>query len=115
MTSVQTNQFRLSWLSELNPFQATSSERKTGIICTLGPSTNTPEAITELRQAGMNIGRLNFSHGTHEYHSAVVRAVRTSMEQVPGREVAIALDTKGPEIRIGDFENPEGYNIAAGS
>jgi pyruvate kinase len=115
MTSVQSTKFRTAWLSDLDPFQATPSERKTGIICTLGPSTNTPEAITELRLAGMNIGRLNFSHGTHEYHSSIVRAVRTSMEQSPGREIAIALDTKGPEIRIGDFENPEGYDIVAGS
>jgi pyruvate kinase len=115
MSSVQANKFRLAWLSDLSPFQTTSSVRKTGIICTLGPSTSTPEAITELRGAGMNIGRLNFSHGTHEYHSAMVRAVRTSMLQVPGREIAIALDTKGPEIRLGDLENPEGYEIVAGS
>jgi pyruvate kinase len=115
VASIQANKFRLSYLTDLRPFHTTHSERKTGIICTLGPATNTPEAITELRRAGMNIARLNFSHGSHEYHSSIVRAVRESIQQNPGREIAIALDTKGPEIRLGDLENPEGYDIAAGS
>ena len=77
--------------------------RATGIICTIGPKTKTPEALTQLRQCGMNIVRMNFSHGSYEYHGSVVAAARQSVAEEPldGRLVAIALDTKGPEIRTG--------------
>lgn len=75
--------------------------RKTSIICTIGPKTASIEMIANLRNAGMNIVRLNFSHGSFEYHKGVVDNVRASYAASPGREVAIALDTKGPEIRTG--------------
>ncbi|KAI1320627.1 Pyruvate kinase [Mortierella claussenii] len=67
----------------------------------LGPKTNSAEMITSLRQAGMNIVRMNFSHGTYEYHKSVIDNTRKSCEDHPGKPVAIALDTKGPEIRTG--------------
>ncbi len=75
--------------------------RKTGIICTIGPKTNSPEAIANLRRAGMNILRLNFSHGSYEYHKSVIDNLRKSYEIFEGPQIAVALDTKGPEIRTG--------------
>ncbi|KAJ1570036.1 Pyruvate kinase, partial [Nowakowskiella sp. JEL0078] len=77
--------------------------RKTSIICTIGPKTNTPEALVNLRKAGMNIMRLNFSHGSHEYHASCIENLKKSFELEPGRPVAIALDTKGPEIRLSTY------------
>jgi len=75
----------------------------TSIICTIGPNTQSVEALTELRKAGMNIVRMNFSHGSHEFHGTTIANTRKSQELHPevGRYVGIALDTKGPEIRTG--------------
>ena len=84
--------------------QPEKQHRKTGIVCTIGPATNTLEMITRLRKAGMNIARLNMSHGSHAEHERVVNLIRESesldgMAASGGRPCAIALDTKGPEIR----------------
>lgn len=76
--------------------------RKTKIICTLGPSSDSPEMIEKLIKAGMNCARLNFSHGTHAEHLERIRRVR-GVNQKLGTQIAIAVDTKGPEIRIGDM------------
>ncbi len=78
--------------------------RKTKIICTIGPSSETEEVLTAMCQAGMNVARLNFSHGTHEEHKKkidLINRVRDKLE-LP---IAIMLDTKGPEYRIGTFVN----------
>ncbi|MDP4132562.1 MAG: pyruvate kinase [Bacillota bacterium] len=78
--------------------------RKTKIICTLGPSSSDEDTLREMLVSGMNIARLNFSHGTHENHKLLIdtfRKVRDSLN-LPA---AVMLDTKGPEIRLGVFEN----------
>ena len=77
--------------------------RKTKIICTIGPASDSEEMLTKLIEAGMNVARFNFSHGTHEEHEAKFRRlVRIRREMnVP---VATLLDTRGPEIRLRDFE-----------
>ncbi len=77
--------------------------RKTKIICTIGPSSESEERLRELMLAGMNVARFNFSHGTHEEHKKKFdRVIKVSSEL--GVQVATMLDTKGPEIRLKDIE-----------
>lgn len=76
--------------------------RKTKIVCTLGPSTESDDVLREMIRSGMDVARLNFSHGTHETHARTIARVKRIREEL-GRPVAIMLDTKGPEIRIGTF------------
>ncbi len=78
--------------------------RKTKIICTLGPASESEEIIEKLCLAGMNVARFNFSHGTHEWHKTVMDRVKKVREKL-GIPVAIMLDTKGPEYRIGTFKD----------
>ncbi|PWM39784.1 MAG: pyruvate kinase [Clostridiales bacterium] len=78
--------------------------RKTKIVCTLGPATDSPEIMRELILAGMNIARFNFSHGTHEEHKKRLQLLRDTSAQL-GIPVATLMDTKGPEIRLGNFKN----------
>lgn len=78
--------------------------RKTKIICTIGPACNNEETLTAMCQAGMNVARLNFSHGTHEEHQRTIDRIKRVREKL-GLPIAIMLDTKGPEYRIGVFEN----------
>jgi pyruvate kinase len=78
---------------------------KTKIVCTLGPSSATPETIRQLMDAGLNVARINFSHGTHEQHAATIKMVR-DVAKALGRPVAILGDLQGPRIRIGDLEAP---------
>lgn len=77
--------------------------RKTKIICTIGPATESEEKLTEMMQAGMNVTRFNFSHGSHEEHKKkYARVIKIS--QALNLPVATLMDTKGPEIRLRDFE-----------
>ncbi|KAG8729118.1 Pyruvate kinase, partial [Ceratobasidium sp. 428] len=106
--SIQTDQVRsrLEWLSTLSagpePSEDTKYLRKTSIIATIGPKVNNVDMLGQLRKAGMNVVRMNFSHGSYEYHQSVIDNVHKLVEQEPGaRPLAIALDTKGPEIRTG--------------
>jgi pyruvate kinase len=80
-----------------------SLTRKCKIVCTMGPNQSSPEAIVGLLKAGMDIARMNFSHGDHETHGAMVARIREAAKMA-NKSVAIALDTKGPEIRTGFFK-----------
>lgn len=79
---------------------------RTKIICTIGPAVSSLEKITELIEAGMNVARLNFSHGTHAEHLEVINHIKEARRQL-SQPIAILLDTKGPEIRIGKIKNGE--------
>ncbi len=79
---------------------------RTKIICTIGPSVNSLEKITQLLEAGMNVARLNFSHGTHKEHETVINYLKEARLKT-GKPLAIMLDTKGPEIRIGVIKQGE--------
>ncbi len=74
--------------------------RKAKIVCTIGPASSSPERLAQLIEAGMNVARLNFSHGTHESHARAIQAVRQAAERA-GAAVAILQDVQGPRIRIG--------------
>lgn len=76
--------------------------RKTKIICTIGPSSENEETLTQMCLAGMNVARLNFSHGTHEEHAKKIALIK-QVRQKLGLPIAIMLDTKGPEYRIRTF------------
>ena len=76
--------------------------RKTKIICTIGPASENEKTLTEMCKAGMNVARLNFSHGTHEEHEKKIALVKSVREKLD-LPIAIMLDTKGPEYRIGTF------------
>ena len=77
--------------------------RKTKIICTMGPSTEKGDTLKQLVLAGMNVARMNFSHGDFEEHGGRLAKLKEIRKET-GRPVAALLDTKGPEIRLGDFE-----------
>ncbi|KAJ7222880.1 hypothetical protein O6H91_Y465500 [Diphasiastrum complanatum] len=83
-----------------------SFQRKTKIVCTIGPSTNTQEMIWKLAEAGMNVARLNMSHGDHASHKKVIDLVKEYNEQAIDHAIAVMLDTKGPEVRSGDLPQP---------
>lgn len=74
--------------------------RRTKIVCTIGPASDTNERIQQLLHAGMNVARLNFSHGTHEEHGKRIQALKNEAQKI-GKHLGILLDTKGPEIRTG--------------
>lgn len=100
---------RLPYLCTIDADDCLSANRQTCIICTIGPSCNTVEKLTEMLIAGMTIARLDFSHGTHEQHLATVQAVRNAYKAYAALcplapPLAISADTKGPEIRTGNMD-----------
>ncbi len=78
--------------------------RKTKIVCTIGPACEDEKTLTEMCLAGMNVARLNFSHGSHEDHLKKINTIKSVREKL-NLPIAIMLDTKGPEYRIGTFED----------
>ena len=80
------------------------SMRKTKIICTIGPASSDPKVFTKMCKAGLNVARLNFSHGTHSEQLEKLNMVKKVREELD-LPIAIMLDTKGPEYRIKTFED----------
>ena len=78
--------------------------RKTKIICTIGPASDSEETLIRMCRAGMNVARLNFSHGTHDEHREKFALIKRVREKL-GLPIAVMLDTKGPEYRIGTFKD----------
>ena len=79
--------------------------RRTKIICTIGPASCSEEVMRELLLAGLNVARMNFSHGTHESHAEMIARFRKVRDELK-LPAAVMLDTKGPEIRLGLFDEP---------
>jgi pyruvate kinase len=79
--------------------------RKTKIVCTIGPSTSSPELVERLVDAGMDGARLNFSHGSHEEHAERAGLIRAAQEKA-GRPLALIADLQGPKLRIGKLAQP---------
>jgi pyruvate kinase len=94
------------------PLVNAKHQPRTKIVCTIGPATASPEALRSLIEAGMNVTRINFSHGTHAEHAEVIAAVRATAAEM-GRSVAILGDLQGPRIRAGDLPGP--ISLAGGS
>ena len=84
----------------------TQATRKTKIVCTMGPASWTPDMIRRLIQAGMNVARLNFSHGDHEGHLQTFNEIRAAAKEA-GKEIGILQDLAGPKIRLGELSADE--------
>ncbi|MFN7904710.1 MAG: pyruvate kinase, partial [Pseudobdellovibrionaceae bacterium] len=82
------------------------AERRAKIVCTIGPATNSPEALEKLIKAGMSVARLNFSHGEHEQHLKVIQSLRQISKDLSA-PVTILQDLQGPKVRVGQFKNKQ--------
>lgn len=87
--------------------------RKTKIVCTIGPATQSKDMIKKLMEHGMNVARFNFSHGSYGYHEQCLNNVRAAAEEL-GLPVAAMMDTKGPEVRLGKFVDDKAVEIHDG-
>merc|ERR1711970_244148 len=103
----------VEFVSNLNMYSTANKMRLSGIVCTIGPVSREPATLLELIENGMNVARMNFSHGTHEYHAQTMENCRIAARMYKDKygvdpSLAIALDTKGPEIRTGLLEGDTG-------
>eukprot|EP01083_Nonionella_stella_P033654 92096_1 len=105
---------QLSHNTELDIYHDAHNLRRTGIICTIGPASRSVEMLTSLIENGLDVVRLNFSHGTHEYHQQTVLNALSAASSTK-QNIAIALDTKGPEIRTGNFCEKKDYILQKGN
>ena len=85
----------------------------TKIVSTLGPASSAPETIKALAEAGVNVFRLNFSHGSHDAHRKNVASIRQAEKEI-GRPLAILCDMQGPKLRIGTFKDDKHIELHAG-
>lgn len=88
--------------------------RRTKIICTIGPASNSEELLEELIEAGMNVARLNFSHGTHDQHALVIQRIRMIAKRL-GKTIAILQDLQGPKIRTGLLQDHKAVQLLHGA
>ena len=86
--------------------------RRTKIVATLGPASNSEERIQELIEAGVDVARLNFSHGTHDEHAARIARIRNVSQRL-GKPVAILQDLQGPKIRTGQLVQDKPVSLVA--
>merc|ERR1712240_980062 len=103
----------VEFVSNLNMYSTANKMRLSGIVCTIGPVSREPATLLELIENGMNVARMNFSHGSHEYHAQTMENCRIAARMYKEKHgvdpnLAIALDTKGPEIRTGLLEGDDG-------
>src|SRR5215831_20262695 len=90
-----------------------NSIRRAKIVCTIGPASSSPEMIRELMLAGMDVARLNFSHGDHESHARVIARLRQVAAEL-NRSICILQDLQGPKIRTGALENHQPVSLQVG-
>src|SRR5437763_10614821 len=88
--------------------------RRTKIVCTIGLATSSEERLEQLMRAGMNVARLNFSHGTHSDHTIVIERIRSISARL-GYPIAILQDLQGPKIRTGELEGGQPVKLIDGS
>ena len=88
--------------------------RRTKIVCTIGPATESEERLEQLMRAGMNVARLNFSHGTQQEHKRVIERVRALSTRL-GYAVAILQDLQGPKIRTGALQDGKPITLVDGT
>ena len=88
--------------------------RRTKIVCTIGPATNSEERLEQLMRAGMNVARLNFSHGTHDEHAAVIERIRKISARLDC-SIAILQDLQGPKIRVGSLQGGQPVQLVDGA
>ena len=86
--------------------------KRTKIVCTIGPASETRTKIERMIRSGLNVARLNFSHGTYKHHTMLINNIRTAAKKL-GQPVAILQDLQGPRIRIGNIPK-EGIKIKKG-
>jgi len=103
----------VDYTGSLDIYSQACRMRLSGIVCTIGPVSRSPETLLELIENGMNVARMNFSHGSHDYHGGTIANCRTAAKMYKEKHgidpcLAIALDTKGPEIRTGLLEGDDG-------
>jgi len=88
--------------------------RRTKIVCTIGPATQSEEQLEALMRAGMNVARLNFSHGTQQEHAIVIKRIRTISARL-GCAIAILQDLQGPKIRTGALQGGQPVHLVDGA
>jgi pyruvate kinase len=88
--------------------------RRTKIVCTLGQAINDIDILVKLIDSGMNVARLDFSQGDHKSNGQMVSNLQSALKQRPDKTVALLLETKGPEIRIGVLKDGKQYYLEQG-